>query len=158
VNLGISGATTADVAALELPVASDAAPALVTIWPGINDLRAGTTIDTFSEQLERVLAGLSDSTLVVVLNIPDLRAIPVFATSSPDRLDARVQEWNSVIDTIARRHAAIVVDLYGSAFELANHPEYVGADGFHPSSAGHQRIADLVLEALAAVDPDAFSS
>ena len=35
------------------------------------------------------------------------------------------------------------------ALELAQHPEYVSNDGFHPSGAGYGRIAQLTLAALA---------
>jgi len=37
--------------------------------------------------------------------------------------------------------------------ELGAHPEYISGDGFHPSSAGYRRIADLVLDTLRRHDP-----
>src|SRR5687768_16153080 len=60
VNLGINGATLDDVLQLELPIALDARPSLVTIWPGVNDLRGGVQRDTFAARLETLLAALSD--------------------------------------------------------------------------------------------------
>jgi acyl-CoA thioesterase I len=41
----------------------------------------------------------------------------------------------------------VLVDLYGSWQDLAQHPEYVSTDGFHPSSEGYQRLADLFAAA-----------
>jgi lysophospholipase L1-like esterase len=53
-----------------------------------------------------------------------------------------------VIRDASERHGALLVDLYTGAPELADNPDYVSADGFHPSSAGYQRIAELVLATL----------
>ncbi len=157
VNLGISGATLAEVLDRQLPVALDAGPRWVTIWPGPNDLRAGVDLPTFTAQLDEILGGLrreeaarGGSLTLVVLNLPDLRSVPVFAAGGRDRaaLDARVRAWNGAIAESARRHNAILVDLYARWSELAERPEFVSADGFHPSSAGYRRIAELVLADL----------
>lgn len=163
VNLGISGARIGDVSAGQLPVASDAAPRWVTLWPGPNDLRNGVPLATFTAQLDHVLAALrpapGQSRTIAVLNLPDLRSLPVFAQNT-DRgtLDARVREWNAAIAEVVGRHApeAVLVDLYGGWAELAAHPEYISGDGFHPSSAGYRRIAEVTLAALRQHDPAAF--
>ena len=156
VNLGVSGATLRDVLAQQVPVAVDARPRWVTIWPGVNDLRAGVDLPTFTAQLDTLLGDLTRAdagagTLrIVVLNLPDLRAVPVLATGDRTTLDRRVREWNAAIADVAARHgpAVVLVDLYAQYAELGAHPEYVSADGFHPSSAGYRRIADLALAGL----------
>ena len=162
INLGISGATLADVLAQQAPVAIDARPELVTIWPGVNDLRAGVGLDTFAGRLDTLLSQLSQGIApgdaagaqgkrrldVVVLNIPDLRHVPVFGHTDHAALDATVRAWNTAIAEVAGRHGATLVDLYARWPELAGHPEYISGDGFHPSNAGYRRIADLVLEAM----------
>ncbi|HET8629337.1 MAG TPA: SGNH/GDSL hydrolase family protein [Thermomicrobiales bacterium] len=152
VNLGVSGATLGDVLAAQLPVALDARPRWVTLWPGVNDLRDGVALDTFAGQLDTLLGRLAGApgATVVVLNIPDLRVLPAFAGVDHAQLDATVHQWNAVIADAARRHGALLVDLYAGWRELAAHPEYVSADGFHPSSAGYRRIADFALAALKA--------
>ena len=163
-NLGVSGATLADVLRDQLPVAADTDARWVTIWPGPNDFRNGVPLATFSQQLEQILAtllpqsgsaGVNRSRTVAVLTMPDLRALPSFTRTEPAALDARVREWNAAIAAAVARHApgAILVDLYGGAAEFAAHPEYVSADGFHPSTAGYRRIAGLVLDALRRDDP-----
>ena len=87
---------------------------------------------------------------IAVLNLPDLRAVPVFARGDRGALDARVREWNAAIAASVARAGprVILIDLYASWDELAAHPEYVSADGFHPSSAGYRRIAEMVLDGL----------
>jgi lysophospholipase L1-like esterase len=150
VNLGINGATLDDVVQLELPVALDARPTLVTIWPGVNDLRAGVPLDRFAARLDVLLGALGelDSVTLVVVTIPDLRYVPEFTNGDLAALDAQVRAWNVAISAAASRHAALLVDLYGPALELATHPVYVSADGFHPSTAGYRRIAELTLAVI----------
>lgn len=150
VNLGINGATLDDVLRLELPVALGARPRWVTIWPGVNDLRHGVPRETFADQLDTLLGALNTAGVdqVVVLNVPDLRPLPAFSGVDPVRLDATVARWNAVIAEAAARHGALLVDLRTNAPELVHHPEYVSGDGFHPSSLGYRRIADLTLEAI----------
>jgi lysophospholipase L1-like esterase len=150
VNLGVNGATLADILQLELPVAVDAHPSLVTIWPGVNDLRGGVPLDAFAERLDSLLGALSalDDVTVIVVNIPDLRFVPAFDAIGPDALDAHVRDWNATIADAATRHGAHIVDVYGPGLELAAHPEYVSADGFHPSNDGYRRIAELTLAVI----------
>jgi lysophospholipase L1-like esterase len=154
INLGVSGATLTDVIAGQLPVALDADPGWVTLWPGPNDLRNGVALDTFAGQLEQILAALQppagEQRTVAVLNLPDLRVLPAFARTDRAALDAQVRTWNAAIAAAVSRHAqyAVLVDLYANWAELAAHPGYISADGFHPSSAGYRRIADLTLETI----------
>ena len=168
-NLGVSGATLADVLRDQLPIAVDAEARWVTLWPGPNDFRNGVSLATFTWQLEEILValqatpatssvGVNRSRTIAVVTMPDLRALPSFARTEPTALDARVREWNASIAAVVGRHApdAILVDLYGGAAEFTAHPEYVSADGFHPSTAGYRRIAELVLDALRRDDPTAI--
>lgn len=155
VNLGVSGATLASIISDQLPVAIDADPDWVMIWAGPNDFRNGVPLPFFSQQLDQLLAALqrpdlNRERLIVVVTMPDLRALPSFARGEPDALDARVREWNAAIAAVAARHAQQValVDLYGASSEFAAHPEYISGDGFHPSSAGYRRLAELALDTL----------
>jgi acyl-CoA thioesterase I len=150
VNLGVSGATLDDVLALEVPVATGAQPSLVTLWPGPNDIRAGVSLPTFAEHLDQILATIRDAgdPDIYVLSLPDLRYVPAFGTAEPDALDALVRDWNRAIIEVADRYGAHVVDLYGASLELDDHPEYLSDDGFHPSTAGFRRIAEIVLDSI----------
>jgi acyl-CoA thioesterase-1 len=159
VNLGVSGATLSDVIAGQLPIAIDADPRWVTLWPGPNDLRNGVALATFSGQLEQIIAALQppagEQRMVAVLNLPDLRLLAAFARTDRATLDAQVRAWNAAIAATVSRHAqyTVLVDLDAGWAELAAHPDYISADGFHPSSAGYRRLADLTLETLRRDDP-----
>lgn len=155
VNLGISGATLRDVIAQQVPPALDAHPRWVTLWPGVNDLRAGVDLATFARQLETILSSFDGQIpagrplpTLVVLNIPDLRYLPAFEGRDVASLNAAVGSWNEAIARAVGRHHAVLVDLHDHWPELARHPEYISSDGFHPSTAGYRRISSLVLDAL----------
>lgn len=153
-NLGISGATLGDVLRAEVLPALDARPRWVSLWPGVNDLRMNVPLATFTGQLDQILGHFSQAKTgdarptLIVLNIPDMRPLPALAAINPALLDRTVRQWNVAIAEVAARHGAILVDLYGYGQELSSHPEYISADGFHPSTAGYRRIADLVLATL----------
>jgi lysophospholipase L1-like esterase len=153
VNLGVNGAILDDVVRYQLPVAVDARPRWVTLWPGINDLRAGVTLSAFQANLNTILDGLSpegqpNATQVIVANIPDLRLIPAFRSYDPATLDAMVRQWNTTIAEAVEQHGATLVNLHDAMAELADHPEYISGDGFHPSTTGYRRIADLTLATI----------
>lgn len=156
VNLGISGATLGDVLEQELPPALDARPRLVTLWSGVNDLRAQVPLPTYIRELDTTLSQLKQvksdpsgrAATIFVLNLPDLRRLPVFQTVDQRALDVAVRQWNTAIAEVVQRHGAVLVDLYAHGPDLSAHPEYISSDGFHPSKAGYQAIADLVLSAI----------
>ena len=152
INLGISGATVSDVINQELPVALDAHPAWVSIWPGVNDLRHNVSLQSFTADLKTTLDQLQNGTQarIIVVNIPDLRQVPAFKSADPAALDQTVRQWNASIAQVVQAHHALLVDLYANSAIITGHPEDISSDGFHPSTAGYQRIADLVLKTVRA--------
>ena len=152
-NLGISGIHLHDALAQEMPAALAAHPTLVTVWLVGNDFRDCTPLAQYAADLDTLLAQLHDKTQaqVFVGNVPDMSLLPAFqrgrggacvAGRAPVQIRALVQQWNATINPIITRRGAALVDLYNS--DLASHPDYVSSrDGFHPSSAGYARLADL---------------
>jgi lysophospholipase L1-like esterase len=68
---------------------------------------------------------------------------------NPEPLRAEVDRWNAAIAGAAQRHGAQLVDLHATWQEVSQHPEYLAADGFHPSSEGYARLAELFEAAYA---------
>jgi lysophospholipase L1-like esterase len=58
-----------------------------------------------------------------------------------------IPAWNVRIEEVVARNGAQLVDLRDAWREVAEHPEYVSSDGFHPSAAGYARLADRFYEA-----------
>jgi lysophospholipase L1-like esterase len=149
VNLGVSGSTLSQALDEQLGPALDAHPDVVTVWLAVNDLNAGVSLDQYSSDLDSLLGQLEPThARVLVGNVPDLRPLAVYRGIDPAQLEADVDRWNAVIADTATRHGATLVDLFGRWQEVAQHPEYISADGFHPSSEGYARLADVFGEAL----------
>ncbi len=164
VNLGVPGITLARALDIELPVALDALPgrcaarknsgcagsrSVVTVWLAVNDLRAGASLRSYGANLHTLLRALRLRTGAAVLvgNVPDLAALPSFRGQGP-ALAATVAAWNKAIAATAHQDGATLVDLYAGWRELAAHPEYVGADGLHPTAAGYHRLAEIFYRGL----------
>jgi lysophospholipase L1-like esterase len=141
VNLGVSGSLLRQALDQQLPVAVDSAPDLVTVWLAVNDYGARAPLEPYLADLGTLLGELRSKTRATVLvgNVPDLSSIP-----ADGRFDLRfVDRWNAGIEDIVRRHEATLVDLGTIWQEVKEHPEYISSDGFHPSTAGYRRLADV---------------
>jgi acyl-CoA thioesterase-1 len=150
VNLGVSGALLED-GLRELPLAVRADPDLVTVWMCVNDFKALVPLSMYAGQLDAVLGELRQNTKarVLVANLPDLTRVTVFASViaflglDPTPVRSEVVRWNGAIAHVVDKHGATLVDLHAAWRELEQHPEYVSEDGFHPSTAGYARLAEL---------------
>ena len=147
VNLGVSGSLIQQALDQQLPVAIDSDPDLVTVWLAVNDYGARVPLPRYASDLDLLLKTLREQTRATILvgNVPDLSQLPVAA-----RFDLRdIERWNRAISELTSRHGAILVDLRAAWNAVAQHPEYISSDGFHPSTTGYQRLADLFYAAAA---------
>lgn len=153
VNLGIPGIHAHDALNIELPVALDSHPNLVTVWLAVNDLVDNVPLDSYSHDLDQLLGKLQATVpraRVLVANVPDLTLLPRFQ-SQPQEIQAlreQIQAYNAAIAAVVQRHHAVLVDLYQDWRELANHPEYISDDGFHPNAIGYSRLAEIFYQVL----------
>ena len=151
VNLGISGSTLAQALDEQLGPALDARPDVVTVWLAVNDLNARVPLDQYAANLDTLLGRLEAThARVLVGNVPDLSRLAVSRGLEPGPLAAEVARWNLAIAEVVARHGATLVDLFSRWQEVADHPEYLSADGFHPSSDGYARLAEVFAEAAGA--------
>ncbi len=153
-NLGISGATVHDSLTQELPEALADQPTLVTIWMVGNDFRGCTPLKQYQADLDKLLGQLETYTKaqLFIANAPDMSLLPAIRNHvgttgacltglDPSQIRALTVQWNQVIATVAQRHHAVLVDLFQAG--LSGHPEFISGDGFHPSDAGYQQLANL---------------
>jgi len=149
VNLGVSGSTLAQALDEQLGPAVDAQPDVVTVWLAVNDLNARVAVERYTADLDTLLGQLEAThARVLVGNVPDLGGLAVYRGIEPGPLRTEVKRWNQVIADTVAKHGAVLVDLFVRWQELADHPEYVSQDGFHPSSGGYRRLADVFAQAL----------
>ncbi len=155
IDLGIPGATVELAARDEVPVALAAQPDVVTILLGINDLDDGVSLASFDGQLRDVVRTLKNNTsaTIYISNLPDLTLLPYFAKDDPLALSVEVTNWNADISAICADMGVNLVDLFAAWNELAQHPEYISADGLHPSATGAARIAAAFYATIDGVLP-----
>jgi acyl-CoA thioesterase-1 len=149
-NLGVSGSTLSQALQEQLGPAIDAQPQIVTVWLAVNDLNARVPLERYAADLDTLLASLQDHThaRVYVGNVPDLARLASYRGVDPGPLAAEVDAWNQAIAQTTARHGATLVDLYGHWQEVTEHPEYLSADGFHPSSDGYAALAKVFSDAI----------
>jgi acyl-CoA thioesterase I len=152
VNLGVAGATSLDVLDAQLTRAIAFQPHLVTLSIGPNDITTRVPPATYARNLDTILARLArETSAVIVVNLlPDLAITPRFRDRDSAPVVGRLSvEFNSIVARTAKRHGALVVDLYrASRREVPGHPELLSADGYHPSDLGYARWAELMWDAV----------
>jgi lysophospholipase L1-like esterase len=152
-NLGVSGSLALQAVTQQLPGAIAQKPDIVSVWLAVNDLNATIEAASFADALGQIVDGLVAKTgaTIFVGNVPDLRAVPVYAGQDKARLLAGIQAYNDAIAAIAARNPTRVkvVDLFTGSAALVS-TGTVSPDGFHPSDEGYELIADRFAGAMRA--------
>lgn len=147
-NLAIRGRRLAPIVDDQVPAALALAPDLVSLVGGGNDLlRPDGNPDRLAARLEAAVVRLREAGVDVLLATGfDTADSPVVRLTRP-----KVAIYNTMIWSIARRHGAHVVDLWGMR---ALHDWRMWAeDRIHLTPAGHERVAQAALVGLA-LEPD----
>lgn len=150
-SLAVSGATSADVLAFQVPLVTDGVD-LVVVGVGVNDALRLVRLDAVADATRRIVAGVRaaapDATLVVV-PCHDLGTAP-----GPGPLLSRVlsQRCRRVARTQLREleEVGVPAAAAGGADELDG---MYGLDGLHPGADGVRAIAAAVVDALPATAP-----
>lgn len=151
VNLGVSGSLAAQAQREQLPAALRERPTIVTIWLAVNDLNAQVRPLDYAASLASIVDALVAGTdaRVFVGNVPDLRAVPLYAAADPNVLLAQISGYNAAVTAVVGKHPgrAALVDLFTGSAELTSQMT-VSPDGFHPSDPGYGLIAQRFAEAM----------
>jgi len=140
-NLAIRGRQLGSIIDEQLPAALEQKPDLISLVGGGNDiLRPKADIDAIVQKLEDAVITARDASVDVLLST-GFRAGGRLAWTR-----GRTGQLNSSIWTIARRHGAYVMDVWGikSLFDWRMFAD----DLIHPNSLGHGRIVNAALIGL----------
>ena len=149
-NLAVRGRLLVDIAGRQVDNALALAPDLVSIVGGGNDiLRPRADIDALAARLEDAVTRLRAGGADVLLATPsDPRDAPLIKASR-----GRAATYAAHIWSIARRHDAYVIDLWGMA--ALRDWRMWAPDRIHLTSEGHRRVALNAYTALGFTTPDA---
>jgi lysophospholipase L1-like esterase len=170
VNLAVAGSTVASALQEQLPYVGSLGATVVTVFLGVNDLRADVSPATYGEQLRTLLSGLraAGSPLVLVANVPPLDRLPAYLACLPDpppsappcsiadglptppELRRDVAAYDGAVADAAAATGATGVDLHAAGLRARSDgtdASLVSPDGFHPSAAGNALIASVFAAA-----------
>jgi lysophospholipase L1-like esterase len=142
-NLAIRGRLLPQILREQLPVALRADPDLVSLVGGGNDvLRPGSDVDALAAALEDAVVRLRATGADVLLATGvDPKESPLIRLTR-----GKVATYNAHIWSIARRHGAHVMDLWGT--RALRDWRMWAPDRIHLNSEGHRRVAELAATSL----------
>ena len=142
-NLAVRGRLLGRILEEQLPAALSSGADLVSLSGGGNDLlRPGADVDALALALDDAVAALRATGADVLLTAGfDPRSLPVIRLTR-----GRVAAFNLHLWAIARRHGALVVDLWG--MRALYDPRLWADDRIHLGSEGHRRVALLAAATL----------
>jgi lysophospholipase L1-like esterase len=141
-NLAVRGKLIGQIVDEQVDVAAAMRADVVTLVGGLNDtLRPKCDMGMVRGRLEEAVERLAPSCKQLVLMRSPGRNGPVM-----ERFRPRMEELFSLVDGLADRHGALVVDLY-SAPSLAD-PRMWDVDRLHLTAEGHRRVAEAVWQGL----------
>lgn len=142
-NLAVRGRRTAEVHREQLEVALDLAPDLATVVSGVNDvIRPRVDLGAVARELETMYAALARTGCLVMGCTFPLPDAGLTRHAAP-----RLQALNALLRDAAARHGVLLVEMEGVA--MASDLRLWDADRIHLNSAGHRRLAEAFVGALA---------
>lgn len=150
-NAGVSGTASSQWAASQGAVNGSGsaaairgyAPDLTIIMLGINDAKAGVSVEAFLSNLAATCAaGKASGSVILMSPVP----------SNTSDLSAREQAYQAALPAFAQSQGVAYVDVLGR-FEsyAASQPLGMYSDGLHPSIKGYADIAQVVATAIRAL-------
>lgn len=123
---------------------------LVSLLIGVNNQYRGYPIAQQEEEFERLLkmaiefAG-GDADKVFVVSIPDYGVTPFGQDRDPDKIAKEIDLYNELNKRIAAQNNVMYFDITPISREASTKPEYVAADGLHPSGEMYDAWVNLIF-------------
>ncbi|EFL13856.1 SGNH/GDSL hydrolase family protein [Streptomyces sp. C] len=141
-NLAVRGKLIGQIAEDQAPAAAAMGADVVTLVGGLNDaLRPKVDMGRVRAHLEGAVELLAPSCKHLVLMRSPGRNGPVMKRFRP-----RMEELFGILEELAGRHGALLVDLYGAP--VLGDPRLWDVDRLHLTPEGHRRVAEAVWQTL----------
>lgn len=143
-NRGINGERSDQIAARFAKDVLDAAPAVVVIVAGVNDLYQGHPAADVIDRLRAMYRAAAAAGIPVVAG-----SILPFNTATPEQ-NSRMREVNAWIEAEAGRDPNVSFADTRRAVASPGRPDALAAspDALHPSAEGYRRMAEALLPAI----------
>jgi len=144
-NRGVNGERSDQIRARFSRDATQAAPAVVVIIAGVNDVYQGRSAESVERELEAMYTAAHAAKIVVVAG-----SIIPFNVATPDQ-NARMHLVNAWIRDYAARHEeGVVFSDTRAAVAAPGQPDRLvsSPDDLHPSPDGYRRMADALVPAI----------
>jgi lysophospholipase L1-like esterase len=146
-NAGVSGYTSGQVLAEQVPQIGSFQPTLITFQAGGNDIVNGVSVDEYRQNVRAVLdSAKASGTRVVVLAQNEWFRSPEGQNYGSD-LSAQRDTYDAVLIEEAAAHGAEFVDLRSLYKQQADDGQWVD-DGIHPTPAAYQAWASELASAV----------
>lgn len=143
VNAGVSGDTTQDGRArLDFTLAQGAAPDLVIISLGGNDMLRGLPLARTKDNLDAILAELDKR---------KIKAVVMGMLAAPNMGPDYAREFNAIFPALAARHHAVLDPFFLKP--IFNRPDLQLPDHIHPTDKGVEAMVSATLDKVAGALP-----
>jgi lysophospholipase L1-like esterase len=148
-NLGVNGATSADLIAGQLPQLDALGPDLVSVLIGVNDVVQGVPDAQYAANVALIMDELAErlpADRIVCVATPDYTRTPRGADyGNPDLQSDRIVRVNAILrEACELRGITFVPDIFEISQRAADDPELVAGDGLHPSGEQYRLWVDAI--------------
>lgn len=143
-NLAIRGKLVSQIAQEQGPPAAAMGADLVSFAGGVNDLmRPRCELSAVCTHVEQTVGRLAETAGTLVLFRP---VDPSRRMRGSARLAPRLHQLTALVNELAERHKAVVVDL--ASARVFDDPRLWADDRIHLNGEGHRRVAEAVSQAI----------
>ncbi len=123
---------------------------LVTLLIGVNNQYQGKSAESYAPEFEDLLQmaikfakGRKENVLVV--SIPDYGYTP-FGKPKQEAITVAIDQFNAINQSISKKAGVAYVNITDLTRQGLDHPEYVAADGLHPSGKMYALWVDRIIK------------
>ena len=128
---------------------------LVTLLIGVNNQYRGRSVNEYKTQFDHLLQRAihfsgNKPKHVFVLSIPDWGVTPFAHGQNRPKIAAAIDAYNATAQKICEQHHIVFIDITTSQRVDGNKPEFLAADGLHPSGKEYSKWAEKLAKAVEA--------
>lgn len=155
-NLGVDGATTADLLERQLPDLAELRPDLVSVLIGVNDVVQAVADADYERNVARILGELAEHVpphRIVAVAVPDYTVTPRGADfGDPVQQSDAILRCNAILrEACEQRAIRFVPEIFEISRAAPGRPEMLAPDGLHPSGLQYARWVDAIEPAVRGV-------